>query len=119
MERRVAVGAWKRQGASDGSGTLYRKPRTSNAQPGHHIGHRIYPYLLRDLTIDRPDQGWMCLGHHRERTIVVPDCDSVRCHAHLMKRYALAMGVPEEKPALVPDGLGPIFSDGYDDPVIR
>ena len=33
---------------------LYRKPRTSSPQPGH----RIYPYLLRDLTIDRPDQVW-------------------------------------------------------------
>ena len=33
---------------------LYRKPRTSNPQPGH----RIYPYLLRDLTIDRPNQVW-------------------------------------------------------------
>jgi len=33
---------------------VYRKPRTSAAQPGH----RIYPYLLRELTIDRPDQVW-------------------------------------------------------------
>ena len=33
---------------------VYRKPRTSAAQPGH----RIYPYLLRDLTIERPDQVW-------------------------------------------------------------
>ena len=33
---------------------LYRKPRTSGPQPGH----RIYPYLLRDLTIDRPNQVW-------------------------------------------------------------
>ena len=33
---------------------IYRKPRTSDAQPGH----RVYPYLLRGLTIDRPDQVW-------------------------------------------------------------
>ena len=33
---------------------LYRKPRTSDARPGH----RVYPYLLRGLTIDRPDQVW-------------------------------------------------------------
>ena len=33
---------------------VYRKPRTSAAQPGH----RIYPYLLRELTIERPDQVW-------------------------------------------------------------
>ena len=31
---------------------LYRKPRLS--VPGD--GHRIYPYLLRDMTIDRPNQ---------------------------------------------------------------
>ena len=30
------------------------KPRTSNPAPGH----KIYPYLLRDLTIDRPNQLW-------------------------------------------------------------
>ena len=30
------------------------KPRTSNPAPGH----KIYPYLLRDLTIDRPNQVW-------------------------------------------------------------
>ena len=33
---------------------IYRKPRTSDAQPGH----RVYPYLLRGMTIDRPDQVW-------------------------------------------------------------
>jgi putative transposase len=30
------------------------KPRTSNPAPGH----KIYPYLLRDVTIDRPNQVW-------------------------------------------------------------
>jgi putative transposase len=30
------------------------KPRTSNPAPGH----KIYPYLLRHLTIDRPNQVW-------------------------------------------------------------
>ena len=33
---------------------LYRRPRTS--QP--HPGHRVFPYLLRDQTIDRPNQVW-------------------------------------------------------------
>lgn len=33
---------------------LYRKPDTSKKGPGH----KIYPYLLRNLTIDRPNQGW-------------------------------------------------------------
>ena len=33
---------------------VYRRPNTSKPAPGH----RIYPYLLRDTTIDRPDQVW-------------------------------------------------------------
>lgn len=33
---------------------LYRKPRTT--KPG--AGHRVYPYLLRNLKIDRPNQVW-------------------------------------------------------------
>ena len=33
---------------------IYRKPRTSVAEPDH----RIYPYLLRGLMIDRPNQVW-------------------------------------------------------------
>ena len=33
---------------------IYRKPNTSKPAPGH----RIYPYLLRDLTIARPNQAW-------------------------------------------------------------
>ena len=33
---------------------VYRRPRTSAAHPEH----RVYPYLLRDLAIDRPDQVW-------------------------------------------------------------
>ncbi len=33
---------------------IYPKPRLSLPAPGH----KIYPYLLRDLTISRPDQAW-------------------------------------------------------------
>ena len=33
---------------------IHRKPRTSAGNPEH----RVYPYLLRDLKIDRPDQVW-------------------------------------------------------------
>src|SRR5215211_1538037 len=33
---------------------LYRKPNTSKPAPGH----KIYPYLLRGMTIDRPNQVW-------------------------------------------------------------
>jgi putative transposase len=34
--------------------TLYRKPNTSRRQPGH----TVYPYLLRGLNVDRPNQVW-------------------------------------------------------------
>ena len=33
---------------------IYQKPNTSRKHPGH----KIYPYLLRDLTIDRANQVW-------------------------------------------------------------
>ena len=33
---------------------VYRRPNTSKPAPGH----MIYPYLLRGLTIDRPNQVW-------------------------------------------------------------
>ena len=33
---------------------LYRKPNTSRRHPGH----KVYPYLLRGLTITRPDHVW-------------------------------------------------------------
>ena len=36
---------------------IYRKPRTSVPAPGH----KIYPYLLRGVMIDRPNQVW-CAG---------------------------------------------------------
>ncbi len=37
-----------------GLSPIYQKPRTSDPHPDH----RIYPYLLRDLVIDRPNQVW-------------------------------------------------------------
>ena len=33
---------------------LYRRPRTTQPAPGH----KVYPYLLRDLVVDRPNQVW-------------------------------------------------------------
>ena len=40
--------------AKMGIEALYRKPNTSKRHPGH----KIYPYLLRGMTIDRPNQAW-------------------------------------------------------------
>ena len=33
---------------------IYQAPRTSDP----HLGHRIYPYLLKNMVIDRPNQVW-------------------------------------------------------------
>ena len=33
---------------------LYCRPNTSKSSPGH----KVYPYLLRGITIDRPNQVW-------------------------------------------------------------
>jgi putative transposase len=33
---------------------IYRRPNTSNPAPGH----KIYPYLLRGVTVERPNQVW-------------------------------------------------------------
>ncbi len=35
---------------------LYRKPRTST--PGSGMAHRVYPYLLKGLAINAPNQVW-------------------------------------------------------------
>ena len=37
-----------------GLAPIYQRPKTSEPHPHH----KIYPYLLRHLTIDRPDQVW-------------------------------------------------------------
>ena len=37
-----------------GIDAIYRRPNTSKPAPGH----RIYPYLLRSLVVDRPNQVW-------------------------------------------------------------
>ena len=37
-----------------GLAAIYRAPRTSTPHPAH----RVYPYLLRDVVVDRPDRVW-------------------------------------------------------------
>jgi putative transposase len=39
-----------------GIAAIYRKPKTS--APGEGTAHRIYPYLLRGLAIERPNHVW-------------------------------------------------------------
>jgi putative transposase len=48
--RRHVATLMKRMGLQ----ALYRKPNTSKPAPGH----KIYPYLLRDLPVTRPNQVW-------------------------------------------------------------
>src|SRR6185503_2017149 len=48
--RRHASTLMKRMGIE----ALYRRPSTSKPAPGH----KIYPYLLRNLAVTRPDQVW-------------------------------------------------------------
>ena len=40
--------------AKMGLAPIYQRPRTSIPHPEH----RVFPYLLRDMTIDRPNQVW-------------------------------------------------------------
>jgi putative transposase len=37
-----------------GIAALSPKPKTTRPQPGH----KVFPYLLRNLVIDRPNQVW-------------------------------------------------------------
>jgi putative transposase len=48
--RRHVATLMKRMGIE----AVYRRPNTSKPAPGHEI----YPYLLRDLPVTRPDQVW-------------------------------------------------------------
>jgi putative transposase len=48
--RRHVATLMKRMGIE----AIYRRPNTSKPAPGH----RIYPYLLRDVTVERPNQVW-------------------------------------------------------------
>ena len=50
IARRHVATLMKRMGLE----ALYRKPSTSKPTPGH----KIYPYLLRGMTIERPNQVW-------------------------------------------------------------
>ena len=48
--RQRVAGMMRRMGIA----ALYRRPNTSKPAPGH----KIYPYLLRSVAIERPNQAW-------------------------------------------------------------
>jgi len=48
--RRHVATLMKRMGIE----AIYRRPNTSRPAPGH----KVYPYLLRDLAVERPNQVW-------------------------------------------------------------
>ncbi|QAY97208.1 IS3 family transposase [Methylovirgula ligni] len=48
--RRHVATLMKRMGIQ----AIYRRPNTSKPAPGH----KIYPYLLRDVAVERPNQAW-------------------------------------------------------------
>ena len=48
-----------------GLSAIYRKPKTSKPHPDH----RIYPYLLRDVRIDRANQVW-CADIERHEALL-------------------------------------------------
>jgi putative transposase len=47
---------------------IYQKPNTSQGHPDH----KVYPYLLRGLTIDRPNQVWCA-----DITYIAVDCSAI------------------------------------------
>ena len=66
--RRHVVTLMKRMGIE----ALYRRPNTSKPAPGH----TIFPYLLRKLTVTRPNQVWATDRdlQHRSRLAVHQHC---------------------------------------------
>lgn len=56
QDRGFAVGRKKTQRLMRKIGIQALYPKKKTSLPG--FGHQIYPYLLKDLTIDRPNQVW-------------------------------------------------------------
>ena len=50
-----------------GIAAIYRRPNTSKPEPGH----KIYPYLLRNVPILRPNQVWACPSSNHLRPLGV------------------------------------------------
>lgn len=54
MESCSSAHHWARELTELGLEAIYKRPRTS--QP--HPQHPVFPYLLRNMTLDRPNQVW-------------------------------------------------------------
>ena len=59
LKAKIALEAWQEQATVADLAQRYQaalgpKPRLSKPSPGH----KIYPYLLRGLAIERPNQVW-------------------------------------------------------------
>jgi putative transposase len=76
--RRHVATLMKRMGIE----AIYRRPNTSKPEPGH----KIYPYLLRGLKVDRPNQVWAAIPdkerpaettYHSWRTVQTNEASSV------------------------------------------
>jgi putative transposase len=71
---------------------IYRRPNTSRAAPGH----KIYPYLLRGVAIERPNQVWATdityipMARGFVYLVAVVDCYSRRVLSH---RVSITMDV--------------------------
>jgi HTH-like domain len=80
--------------AKMGLAPIYQRPRTTIPHPGH----RIYPYLLREMVIDRPDQVWCAdityLPMRRERGAGIRGTRTDPNPSALVKRCGHSSGVP-------------------------
>ena len=94
---------------------LYRRPNTSKATPGN----KVYPYLLRGLVIDRPDQVWAMdityipMARGFVYLAVVLDCQCRLNFPHLCRSknpqvgpYPLVLTIEAEAPFVVALGCG-------------
>ena len=107
--RRHVVTLMKRMGIE----ALYRRPNTSKAAPGH----RIYPYLLRGVTVGRTNQAWATdityipMAQGWVYLVAIIDWFSLRVLAH---RLSITMeadfGVEALEEALTKHGKPEIFN---------